>query len=169
MRAPATDRTVSGLRTRYFPRSRIGHGLVSMAPWIDVVLVVLFCVVLETKFVVRPGVTIELPEAPLQGGSLPGPTAVVMSVPSGVPGQREEIVIFDDNRYRVEDGRQMANLERALAKTFEGAATRTLIVEADRKVSHGTLVRLYAMARSVGLGEVTVAAREAAAAEGEEE
>lgn len=155
----ACSDTVSGLRTRFSPRSRLGHGVVSMAPWVDLILVLVFFMLLRDRYLIEPGVVMELPAAPLRGGAPAGMVAMVLSMESEVPGAREEVVVFNDQRYRVANDQQMALLQEAIARASAGDGAGLLLLEADARVAHGTLVRLYAMARDVGLKEVNVAAR----------
>jgi len=151
---------VSGLRTRYVPRSRLGQGVLSMAPWLDLVLLVVFFVLLKNSYVIEPGVSIELPRVPTQGGTRPGLVAVVLSLETAQSGSREEVVVFNDQRYRVANVKQMELLQRDLARFVGRGPTGILTLEADARVLHGTLVRLFAMARTIGLNEVNVATRD---------
>ena len=48
-------RTAAELRTRYFPKSRIGQGLISVAPWVNIVLLLIFLLLLDRKSVIQPG------------------------------------------------------------------------------------------------------------------
>jgi biopolymer transport protein ExbD len=154
------SRTVSGLRTRYVPRSRIGQGFVGVAPWLDVVLIVLFFILLESKFTLQPGVVIDLPEAPFRDGLRSELIAVVLSVESRGQGNREEIVFFGDNRYLVKDADQMHKLRRAFLRGSRRHPDSGLIIEADKAVYHGTLVKLFNFAGEVGIKQVSIATRE---------
>jgi len=152
--------SVSGLRTRYVPRSRIGHGFVSMAPWLDVVLVLVFLVMLENRLVVHPGVVIEIPEAPFREGISSDLIAVVLSVEGGAHRRREEIVFFDDDRYIMNNKKQMERLQRALLTHLRRSPESGLVLEADRRVPQGALMDLFEMARRVGIRNVNIAARD---------
>jgi biopolymer transport protein ExbD len=151
--------TVSGLRTRYTPKSRIGQGFVGLAPWFDVVLIAVFFVLLETKFVLQPGVVVELPRAPDTGGLSSDLIAVVLSVESGVRGARDEIVFFEDDRYRVSDPRQMNRLQGVLRSRARKSLGSGLVIQADQAVRQGTLAELLEMARQVGVPRVSLATR----------
>ena len=52
-------RPTNGLRTRFFPKSRIGQGLISMAPWVDLVLLIVFFVLIKGPQIQLGGVLIE--------------------------------------------------------------------------------------------------------------
>lgn len=155
----ASRELVSGLRTRFVPRARLGQGVITMAPWLDLVLIIVFFLLLRERYLIEPGVVMELPTAPVRGGAPAGMVAMVLSLESGQPGVREEIVVFNDQRYRAANEAQMALLEKELRRQTAGGGTGVLLLEADARVTHGTLVRLYAIAREAGLREVNVAAR----------
>ncbi|MCE9615623.1 MAG: biopolymer transporter ExbD [Lentisphaerae bacterium] len=156
--------TVSGLRTRYRPRSRLGQGLISMAPWLDFVLLMIFFVLIKGNFIIEPGVRIELPRAQIRDGAPQGLAAVVLSVESGTPGVRDEIVVFNDLSFRLGDRAQVLRLKLALQDEAHRRGVTSLLLEADRHVQHGTLVEIYGLARDIGLTEVNLAARPGEAA-----
>jgi biopolymer transport protein ExbD len=108
-RRPEEQGQGSGLRTKYVPRSRIGQGLISVAPWVDVVLLIVFFLLVGSRVVLQPGVVVALPEGPFTEGTRPGLIAVVLSV-GGEGGRREEIVFFDDERFRMGDVRQLMHM-----------------------------------------------------------
>jgi biopolymer transport protein ExbD len=160
-KAILSGRAAEGLRTRFFPKSRIGQGVISMAPWLNLVLLIAFFVLLDRKFVLQPGVVIRLPRAPFTDGTLQGMTVVALSVPSGA-GEREEIVIFDDERFLVRKPERMIALREALESAARRRSADRLIVMADASVRHGTVATLVNMAEEAGLREINVAARDAA-------
>ena len=164
-RTAISSQVLSGLRTRYFPKSRIGQGLISMAPWLNIVLLIVFFAILDARFVLQPGVVIQLPEAPFTEGLRSGLTAVVLSLETGVPGVREEAVVFDDARFQVSSASQMRRLKQALtAGSYEHPAWG-LVILADRHVPLDTVIRLMDMAREAGIKTVNLGTREAAARE----
>lgn len=152
-------RTVSGLRTRYFPRFRVGQGLLSIGPWLDVVLLVIFFALLNSRFVLQPGVIVELPEAPFRNGSQSGLVVVVLSFRGPHHGGRQEVLFFEDERFPVGQEARMREFQTALAARAARAAEPHLIIQADRRVDHGTVVRLMNIAREAGIRNVNVAAR----------
>jgi len=149
----------SGLRTRYFPRARIGQGLVSVGPWLDVILLIIFFLLVDSRFVLQPGVIVDLPTAPFRNGSRLGMVAVVMSVKGAEAGSRREIVFFDDERFLVEDEAQMDGLKRAFDGRIRKYPDASLVLEADRRVPHGTVVNIMDMALDVGVRQVNLAVR----------
>jgi len=151
----------TGLRTRFFPKSRIGQGLISIAPWLDLVLLVIAFAMLDNKLVLRPGVRVELPEAPFSEGTRYGLVAVVLAVPQAGKEPLREIVFFDDERFLVEDPGQMAQFKSSLAERAEERLEKGLIIQADRAVRHGTVVGIMNAALEVGVRSVNVATRPA--------
>jgi biopolymer transport protein ExbD len=138
---------------------RIGQGLVGVAPWLNLALLVLFFVTLDAKLVLQPGVVMELPKTPLTGGARMGLTAVLLSIPGTEPGAREEIVFFDDQRYMMKHEEQKRALKEALAEKARGRGRGGLAIQADRRVSHGTVVEVVNMAIEVGIQKVNLATR----------
>lgn len=153
--------SASGLRTRYFPKSRIGQGLISMAPWVSMLLLMFCFMMVDRQLVLQPGVVINLPRAPFREGTglQSSLVAAVLSVPSSTGSGREELIFFDDKRYRVKNEQQMQNLRVALSAACHGHADAGLIIEADQRVLHGTVVSIMNMALVAGIRQVNVAAR----------
>lgn len=128
-----------------------------MGPWVDVVFLVILFLLVGSKVVLQPGVVIALPEAPFTDGTPFGLMAVVLSVGGGIGAAREEIVFFDDERFRVRDEEQVKKLKAAFARANREHIEAGLIIQADQRVRHGTVVSLMNMARDVGIPRVNVA------------
>ena len=152
--------TASGLRTRFFPKSRLGHGLISVAPWINVVLLIFFFLMIDRKFLLEPGILVNLPKVSIDQGSSYGMTAVVLSLKGAGRDERDEIVFFDDVRYRLQIEDQRKRLQRAFSSKVKEGREVTLILQADRNVSHGTVVDLMNMALAAGVDRVNIAAKQ---------
>lgn len=152
-------RTVSGLRTRFIPRSRIGQGLVSMGPWIDIVLLIIFFLLLNSKLVLQPGTVVELPRARFRDGTHSGMVAVVLSVSGTSQRDGEDIVFFDDERFLFGNAEQKRNLQQAFAKRTRERPDTGLIIQADKNVAYGTVVDIMNMALDVGVEQVNLAVR----------
>jgi biopolymer transport protein ExbD len=146
--------TANRLRTRFVPKSRIRHGLVSMSPWLDLVLILLFFLFTESRILLQPGIVVELPAATFEEGVETGMIAVVVALDR--PEGRSEIVFFDDEPYAVDDEIRMTELKVALADYRKGHTDTALTLYADRTVSHGTVSRLVQMARGVGVERVNM-------------
>lgn len=161
VRPPPPEQTVSGLRTRFTPRSRINQGLIGAAPWVNLLLLMLMFVLFQGRLVLRPGVVVQLPEGEFRSGTAgPVMVAVVVAVE---PAGREaggEAVFFDDVRYRVGQPEDMENLKAAFARRTGEHPGEALVIQADQRVNHGTVMALMNMASEVGIRTVNLAFRE---------
>ena len=158
-KAVVSSQALSGLRTRYAPRSRIGQGLISVAPWLNIVLLLVFFAMVESRSLLVPGVVVRLPELPFRDGTPPGMTAVALSI--GQPGGgREDLIIFNDERFPLNSPKQMQLLREAFTERARQQTGVPLVLLADERMSHGTVMRIVNMAREAGFREVNIAARE---------
>ena len=159
----ATDEPITwhgkGLRARYRPEAPLGHGLVGSAPWINAVLLVLLYLWLTWPYVLQPGVIVQLPEAPFAAGTPYGHRLAILSQESPELGQRKEIIFFDDERYLVEDKSEMAALQHVLLAAVREKPKAPLVIEADQRVLHGTVVDVFNMAAAAGVKEINIATR----------
>ena len=149
----------TGLKARFFPKNRIGQGLISIAPWLDIVLLVVAFALLDGRLVLQQGVRVELPAAQFEEGTRHGLVAVLLAVEQAGSAEREEIVFFDDERFLVRDADQMAQFKRALRLRAAKRLEKGLVIQADQAVRHGTVVNLMSAALEVGVDRVNVATR----------
>ena len=136
-------------RRRFHPSQRRTRGLLVSAPWVDVVLLMLLFFITQSPFVVQPGVVVELPVSASEGYARFGD--LVVAIP------QEGMFFFNDERMSA-DG-----LANALGVAARDNPDRALIVEADQRIAHQTLVEVYNMAVSAGLRQVLLATRSPAA------
>ena len=130
-------------RRRFPPRSQPLRGRLDPAPLADVVLLLFFFFLVQSPFVVQPAIRMELPAAPLRDGAPYGPLIVTVT--------QEGMFFFNDQRTTIE------GLRAAFTRAVHDHPDVPLIVEADARVAHGTLVRLYRMAMAAGIREVALA------------
>ncbi len=151
--------SIRGLRTRYAPKSRLGHGMVSMAPWLDFVMLLLLFGLINSSLVLQPGVVVSLPQAPFAQGTGQGHVAVVLSVSDPDTSRSEAIVFFDDERFIVGRPEDMDALAAALAAELKEHPDWPLILQADEAIPQGTIVKILDVASGVGLKRVNMAVR----------
>ena len=151
--------SIKGLRTRYTPKSRLGHGMVSIAPWLDFVLLLLIFGLLQSNLVLQPGVVVALPEAPFTQGTGKGLVAVVLAVSDADNGGASAIVFFDDERFRVGSPGRMNGFAQVLAARLEDNPGAPLVLQADKAIPQGTIVQIVNIASGVGVQKVNVAVR----------
>lgn len=150
----------TGLRTRYRPRVRLARGFVSVAPWLDVLLLLILYVLLSYQQVIQPGVIVEMPSAPFEEGSRAAMIAVVISVPSTTGGRPEELIFFDDERFRVRVEADQERLRHAVRARIRQHPDADLVIQSDRSVRHGTVMDLMGTAYASGVARVNLATRE---------
>lgn len=132
-------------RRRFNPSQRMLRGILVTAPWIDVTLLVVMFFITQSAFVVQPGVVLDLPVSPSTGFARYGD--LVVTIP------QEGMFFFNDERM-TPDG-----LAAALARAARENPDRALIVEADSRIVHRTLVEVYDMAVAAGVRQVLLATR----------
>lgn len=134
-------------------RPRRSRTFIFSAVLLDICLVLIGFVCLTAPFILKPGIRLELPQAPFADGV--GLGAAVVTVP------REGPVFCDDARVAPADLSQYFAELRARDQEIK------LIIEADRSVDYGRLVNIYQQAMEAGIREVYMAVRISAMAEGE--
>ena len=153
-----TSQTAIILRTRYFPKSRIGQGLISTAPWLSVVLSIFTFLAVGSQIIVQPGVVVDLPQAPFTDGFQSRWLAVILSVP-GQGDRREAIVFFDDERFRMSEAGQVEGLRQAFQRKMREQPDPFLVVQADHSVEYGVIVQVVNLARQAGVKRVNQAVK----------
>lgn len=98
-----------------------------------------------SPFVLQPGINMTLPESPFSGGARFG--AMVLSITRG------EWFYFNNERLS-EDG-----LREALEEKTRLNPDAVLIIEADERVAHGTVVKAWNAALEAGVSEVSIATK----------
>ena len=131
---------------RRFKPTRKPAGVFTMAvAFCDTSLMALAFFLAVSPFVLQPGINIRLPESAFTGGARFG--SMVLSVTHGG--------WFYFNDERLDAVQLQAALERA-AVIHPGAP---LIIEADERVMHGTVINAWNAARAAGIPEVSMATR----------
>jgi len=137
---------------RLMARRRMFAGPMVAVPLVNVALLVILFFVINSAFVLQPGVVVNLPTSSFTSGAQYGPMVVMIT--------QEGMVFFNDERTTI-DGLQSAFAQMA----FESPDT-PLIIEADGQVRNATIVRIYNMAMAVGVRKVLLATRVSTAAQG---
>ena len=133
------------LQRQFQPRVHRICKVFEPAALLNAIVLVGAAFVLTARFVLQPGVTVELPEAPFHEGAPYGALVVTLS--------QEGLVFFNDERMTLDD------LRAAFLQARHDQPAAALVIEADARVSSGTLVQLYNMARSAGIQQVLLASR----------
>ena len=151
-----------GLRTKYFPKNKIGHGFLIISPWIDITLLFIFMLLLNYNIVVQPGIVIDLGHSSF-GNATPlasGSEVVVLSINSGrSAGNYEDIVYYDDLRFRISREQSRKELLNSFKNYIVESGNSNLVIYADRKVAHGTIMKIMDLARQAGMANINMAAK----------
>lgn len=133
------------------PRMRRVAAPIDAVAFLNVLLVGVLFYLLRVPFVLQPGIRVDLPESAFTDGQPYDSLVVTVS--------QEGMLFFNDRRVTLED------LRTEFRKALHDRSDRTLILDADRRVSHGTLVNLFNLAMECGMRTVSLGTRVAASAE----
>jgi len=112
---------------------------------LNVLLLGAFFFLAHSPFMLQPGLSIELPETSFEDGQTYD--ALIVAVAS------DEMVFVGDRRVSMDD------LPAIFAAVAAARPDRGVIVQADRRVSHGALMSLVDTARRSGLTRILLASR----------
>ncbi|MDF7826070.1 biopolymer transporter ExbD [Pontiellaceae bacterium B12227] len=131
---------------RHFKPSRKPAGVFTIAiSFCDSALIVLAFFLAVSPFVLQPGINVSLPESPFAGGARFG--SMVLSITRGG--------WFYFNNERLDEAGLLEALETA-ALIHPDAV---LIIEADERVAHGTVIKAWNVAMAAGISDVSMATK----------
>jgi len=145
VRQVPTQERLFHLSRQFRPRQRAAGGLLEIAPWIDVVLVMLLFFITQSATLKKPGLQVDLPYARPNTGARYD--AHVLTVP------QDGVFFFADQRV------PWAMLGDRLRETVEREPGAELILEADASLSHRTLIGIYNLAVDAGWKHIVLATR----------
>ena len=131
---------------------QISKGLVDAAPLVNVVFLLLLFFVLNSSFVMVPGVKVDLSPSGM------GLTSMFPSLV--VTAARDDLLFFNDQPIT------MDKLEQTLRDAVQQGRSHELIIKTDQQVSHGTEMEIMGAATRAGITTVNMAARPEAPATG---
>lgn len=138
---------------RRFKPTRKPAGVFTIAvAFCDSSLMVLAFFLAVSPFVMQPGINVSLPESQFTGGARFD--SMVLSITRG------GWYYFNDERL------DLKRLPRALESAAAVNRGAPLIIEADERVSHGTVIKAWNAALEAGISEVSIATRISAVEEG---
>lgn len=137
-----------------FARARRPDPLIDVTPMIDIVFQLVLFFMVSTTFVDAPGIEVDLPR----------------SSSDVVIAEKDELSIWmavDGAVYVDEEPVDLAELRDRLRRTAETDPSTLIVVKADTGVTHGRVVTVMDLARSLGLDRLAIATEVAGG--GEEE
>jgi len=150
---PRITARISFLRRRFLPERKLFCGPVAVVPLLNIVLLLVLFLVINSAFVLQPGVMVNLPTSSFASGAHYGAMVVLIT--------QEGMVFFNDEQTTVE------RLKDAFSQLAFERPDIPLIIEADGRVRHSTIIDIYNMAMSVGIQKVLLATRVSSAPTGD--
>lgn len=126
-------------------------------PWINSLILIVLLFLYHDRIAISPGIVFDLPSAPLQEGAHTGLTALMFAVTHESIAREEALVFFDDARYMVQDDDQMSTLSEQIRLRLKSSSSRDFLLLADKRVSHGDIMRFVTILRKAGVSKVNVA------------
>ncbi|HAV42474.1 TPA: biopolymer transporter ExbD [bacterium] len=114
-----------------------------IAPFIDVVFLLLIFFLLSSSFVIQPGIKIKLPQAATAESQSEKNIFILIDA-------KEKIYL---NARQVEGRELKTELERIISE----GGKKTAIIQADEKVQHGLVVGVMDTAKQVGIEKLAIA------------
>lgn len=142
---PTYERLVDFHR-RFKSKRHFARGYSFGAVALNAALLILGFYILNSRFVLQPGVRIELPAAPFADG-VPFLQSTIVAI------SRDGTIFCNDERTTV-DG-----LSSHFAEARHADAETTLLIEADKRVQYGKLVEVYNQAQAAGIQRIIMATR----------
>jgi biopolymer transport protein ExbD len=125
---------------------QVSKGLVDAAPLVNLVFLLLLFFVLNSQFVMQPGVSVSLTslnDVPMKASF----QSLVVTV------ARDDLLFFDDRLV------PMDKLEQTLHDAVQQGRGHELIIKADKQVAQGTVMEIMGAAVRAGIPMVNIAAR----------
>ena len=115
---------------------------INVTPMVDVVLVLLVIMMVSATYIVSQSLKVELPRTATSDEATQSPLAVTIT--------RDGALVLDGTP--VDEARLVARLRAAAA----GSADTTLILTADERVPHGTVVHVIDVAKVEGVSKFAI-------------
>ncbi len=142
------------LRTRYEPKVRIRLAYLNAAPWLDLLFLLFFLILVQSRIVLRPGVVVALPTYSGQAGVQGGDVAVMTYTGRG--RQLSCTVFYADEPFLLDNPGRVEALAQVLARHAYGRSSPTLTVYADQSVPHHYVMLLMEMAGEAGFSQLNL-------------
>ncbi len=131
--------------------------LVQMAPWLTVLLIAVFFLILQSVMAPVPSLLFDLPEAGAADSVKPG--LVALLIPGDIEGAETDgtLVYFDDARYVLSDPVSLEELSNRLGERAVETKSGVLTLLSDRRVPAGDVMKVMALAKARRLLHVQLA------------
>ena len=116
--------------------------LINITSLIDVMFLLLIFFMVTSTFLDQPGMKLELPSA--ESAEVARIEKLVLYISS------DDLVVFNNDQIALDD------LEETLRSAMSEIEDRTLVLNADREVQHGTVIRVMDIAKKIGLEKLVI-------------
>jgi biopolymer transport protein ExbD len=116
--------------------------LINITSLIDVMFLLLIFFMVTSTFLEQPGMKLELPSA--ESAEVARVEKLVLYISS------DEEVVFNDQPVSLDD------LEETMLAALSEIEDRTLVLNADKSVQHGTVIRVMDIAKKLGLEKLVI-------------
>jgi len=116
--------------------------LINITSLIDVMFLLLIFFMVTSTFLDQPGMKLELPSA--ESAEVARVEKLVLYISS------DEEVVFNDQPVSLDD------LEETMLAALSEIEDRTLVLNADKSVQHGTVIRVMDIAKKLGLEKLVI-------------
>ncbi len=116
--------------------------LINITSLIDVMFLLLIFFMVTSTFLDQPGMKLELPSA--ESAEVARVEKLVLYISS------DEAVVFNDQSVALDD------LEETMRAALSEIEDRTLVLNADKTVQHGTVIRVMDIAKKLGLERLVI-------------
>lgn len=116
--------------------------LINITSLIDVMFLLLIFFMVTSTFLDQPGMKLELPSA--ESAEVARIEKLVLYISS------DEEVVFNDQPVALDD------LEETMLAALSEIEERTLVLNADKSVQHGTVIRVMDIAKKIGLEKLVI-------------
>lgn len=130
-----------------FVKTREEEPTIGIAPLVDIVFLLLIFFMVTSHFDIASGVKISLPE-------------VAQRMINGEDGNKITLVIDKSSETYLEGEKiNLKELRHRLITLINEKGTLYLVLQADKDVSHGKVVEVMDLAKSVGVHSIIIAAK----------
>lgn len=147
---PTYERLIDFHR-RFKCKRHFARGYSFAAVMLNAALLIVGFYILNSRFVLQPGIELELPPAPFSDG-------VPLLQSNIVTLARDGSIFCNDERTTVE------RLSRSFRHAVQDDPNCTLLIEADKHTEYGQLVEIYNQAQAAGIRKIMMATRVSALA-----
>jgi len=156
----SSRRSAEGMRLRFRPKARLNHALLSLIPWINVLILAFAVVVTLGSHLVIPGMPITLAKVPFQDGFKTDLVLLVVAEATSRNNHEQKVqVFFQDECYKLSDAQQRERFCAVIATALESRQDKDALLYVDASVEQAGLARVMDVLRETEMGRVNVVGR----------